>query len=85
MAAIDPHVDLDGLVAPHALEPPSCKTRRTLLCMTGLMSPTSSRNSVPPEHCSNFPIRWPSAPVKAPFFVAEQLAFQERLGNGRRN
>jgi hypothetical protein len=31
------------------------------------MSPISSRNSVPPEHCSNFPIRWRSAPVNAPF------------------
>jgi hypothetical protein len=31
------------------------------------MSPTSSRKIVPPETCSNLPMRRRSAPVKAPF------------------
>ena len=40
------------------------------------MSPISSKNKVPPLHCSNLPMRLRSAPVNAPFFVAKQLAFQ---------
>src|SRR3989344_4250883 len=31
------------------------------------MSPISSRNKVPPLACSNRPLRWAVAPVKAPF------------------
>src|SRR5207237_1112450 len=35
----------------------SCKTRKTLLWTSADISPISSRNKVPPEHCSNLPIR----------------------------
>ena len=45
----------------------SWSTRKTLLCISGVMSPTSSRNSVPPLHCSNLPIRLVAAPVNEPF------------------
>ena len=45
----------------------SCSSRRTLACTASGMSPISSRNSVPPSHCSNLPMRRRSAPVKAPF------------------
>jgi len=31
------------------------------------MSPISSRKMVPWLHCSNLPMRWELAPVKAPF------------------
>jgi hypothetical protein len=47
------------------------------------MSPTSSRNRVPPETCSNLPIRLRSAPVNAPFSWPEQLALQELFRDGR--
>src|SRR6267154_2316010 len=43
------------------------KTRNSLACKRGDISPISSRNSVPsPEH-SNLPFLVPTAPVKAPF------------------
>ena len=45
----------------------SCSTRRILACVLGLMSPISSRNSVPPSACSKRPMRCLSAPVNAPF------------------
>ena len=37
------------------------------LFVQGIMSPISSRNNVPPLHCSNLPMRCVAAPVKAPF------------------
>ena len=61
----------------------SCSTRSNLLCSSGGMSPISSRNNVPPLHCSNLPMRRLSAPVKDPLLVPEQLAFEQRLGNRR--
>ena len=44
-----------------------CSGGTLFLDEAGDMSATSSRNSVPPEHCSNLPTRVRSAPVKAPF------------------
>ena len=44
----------------------SCSTRRSFAWIAGDMSPTSSRKSVPPLACSKRPMRWRSAPVKAP-------------------
>ena len=46
---------------------PSCSTRSSLACAASDMSPTSSRNSVPPSACSNFPARSAKAPVNDPF------------------
>src|ERR1044072_1925755 len=46
---------------------PSCRARSTLACAERLMSPTSSRNSVPPSASSNLPGRSATAPVKLPF------------------
>ena len=46
---------------------PSWSTRRTLACAAALMSPTSSRNSVPPSASSNLPTRSAKAPVNEPF------------------
>ena len=45
----------------------SCRTRRIFACVFALMSPTSSRKSVPPSACSKRPTRCLSAPVNAPF------------------
>ena len=45
----------------------SCNARSTLAWADIDMSPISSRNSVPPLACSNFPIRCLIAEVKAPF------------------
>ena len=45
----------------------SCSTRSTFACVAGVMSPISSRKSVPPSACSNLPMRLRSAPVNAPF------------------
>ena len=45
----------------------SCRARRTLAWAPALMSPTSSKNKVPPWACSNFPRRCETALVNAPF------------------
>ena len=45
----------------------SCKARSTLACAARLRSPISSKNSVPPSACSNFPARSLTAPVNDPF------------------
>ncbi len=42
-------------------------TRSSLICVAIGMSPTSSRNSVPPWAYSNLPSRSVEASVKAPF------------------
>ena len=44
----------------------SWSTRSSFAWVAGAMSPISSRKSVPPLACSKRPIRWRSAPVKAP-------------------
>ena len=41
--------------------------RRSLTCAAGGSSPTSSRNSVPPDASTNLPVWRSVAPVKAPF------------------
>jgi hypothetical protein len=47
------------------------------------MSPISSRKMVPPSQSSNFPIRWPVAPGEGALLVAEELALDQVVGNGR--
>ena len=46
------------------------------------MSPISSRKIVPPEHCSNLPMRRGSAPVNEPFSWPNNSLSSKRLGNG---
>ena len=43
------------------------RTRSSFTCMSKLMSPISSRNSVPPSASSKRPMRVVNAPVNAPF------------------
>ena len=45
----------------------SSSTRSTFVWASSGMSPTSSRNSVPPSACSNLPFCRSTAPVNAPF------------------
>ena len=45
----------------------SCKTRKSFTCTAGVMSPISSRNSVPPCASSTRPGLRDAAPVNAPF------------------
>ena len=52
---------------PTGVTSPSCSTRSSFACITRLMSPISSRKSVPPSALSNVPRRSATAPVKAPF------------------
>ena len=61
----------------------SCRTRRILACVFALMSPISSRNSVPPSACSKRPMRCLSAPGERALLVAEQLGLEQVLLQGR--
>ena len=65
------------------LTTPSSSTRSTFACADGLMSPISSRKSVPPFACSNFPVRSAIAPVNDPFDVPEELALDQLTRNRR--
>ena len=54
-------------LAPTGVISRSCSARRILACVGSGMSPTSSRNSVPPCASRKRPARSLAAPVKAPF------------------
>ena len=56
-----------GLSPPTRSISPSSSTRSSLDCIASGMSPISSRKSVPPAACSNFPMWRVAAPVKEPF------------------
>ena len=56
-----------GLRPPTASTAPSCSARSSFTCAASGSSPTSSRNSVPPEASTNLPMWRSVAPVKAPF------------------
>ena len=58
-------------------------TRSSFACVAGVMSPISSRNSVPPSACSKRPARWRSAPVKAPRSWPNSSRLEQRLGQRR--
>ena len=60
----------------------SCSTRSSLVCTSRLMSPISSRNSVPPSASSKRPTLSRSAPGERPLDVAEQLALQQARRQG---
>ena len=57
---------LIGSLEPTRAISPFSSTRSSLICVASGMSPTSSRNSVPPSAYSNLPLRSRSAPVNAP-------------------
>jgi len=58
-------------------------TRSSLICVGIGMSPTSSKNSVPPSAYSNFPWRSADASVNAPRMCPEQFAFENVLAQCR--
>ena len=82
VAAITRTSTLMDWLPPTRSNAPDWRTRRILAWVASVMSPISSRKIVPPSHCSNLPMRWAAAPVNAPFFVAEQFAFQQVLRDG---
>ena len=59
----------------------SWSTRSSFTWRFGLMSPISSRKIVPPSASAKRPSRWLTALVKAPSHVAEELGFEQLLGN----
>ena len=61
---------------------PSCNTRRILLCTGSGISPISSRNKRPAVALLETADALGDRPGKRPFFVAEKLAFQQRLRDG---
>ena len=77
----DPHVDADRLVVADARDLCSSSTRSSLICVAIGMSPTSSRNSVPPLAYSNLPMRSLMRVGERALHVAEQLAFEQVLGH----
>src|SRR5881296_1753621 len=54
-------------------------TRKSFACIGSEVSPTSSRNTVPPFANSKSPGRVSVAPVNAPRYVPEELALQQRV------
>ena len=66
VAAITRMFAFDMRVPPSRWNSRSCSTRRNFACADGLISPTSSRNSTPPEASSICPGLVCSAPVNAP-------------------
>ena len=58
----------------------SCNTLSNLLCNSKGISPTSSRNKVPPSASSNRPTRSRCAPVKDPFTWPKNSLSKSSLG-----
>src|SRR6184192_2979212 len=58
----------------------SCSTRKSFVCIGRLISPISSRKIVPLSAISKRPRRCAG---ERPFFVSEELGFEERLGERR--
>jgi hypothetical protein len=58
---------LTGRLPPTGSTWPSWMARSSFTCAAGGSSPTSSRNSVPPEASTNLPVCFSVAPVNAPF------------------
>jgi hypothetical protein len=70
-------------LAPMRRISPSCSTRRSCTCIFGLISPISSRKSVPPVRLLEEPALLAVRPREASALVAEELALEDRLGKGR--
>ena len=58
----------------------SCSARSTFVCAARLISPISSKNSVPPSACSNLPARSLTAPVNEPFICPNNSLSINSLG-----
>ena len=67
MAATTRTLTVMSLSLPTRLIRFSCRARNTLACAERLMSPISSRKSVPPSACSNLPLCCLLADVNDPF------------------
>ena len=67
---------------PTGVTSPSCSTRSSFACMTTLMSPISSRKSVPPLAASKVPAPVGDGAGERPLHVAEHLAL-DQLGRHR--
>ena len=79
----DPHVDLDRVAPPTGVELAApASTRSSFACSVGGSSPISSRNSVPPSAASNAPVARCDRAGEGAALVAEQLALEQRLGDG---
>ena len=63
----NPHLDLNGLVAPLGRTLLSCSRRSSLACTSEVSPPISSRNNVPPSAARTRPGLLSIAPVKVPF------------------
>ena len=72
-----------GFAPPMRVTTPSCSTRSTFACAARLMSPTSSRKSVPPCACSNLPGAIGDGAGERALHVAEQLALDQLARNRR--
>jgi len=79
----DAYVGLDSWTPPRCMNLRSCSTRRILLCVSMLMVPISSRNSVPRSAISNRPFSSNRAGECA-LDVPEQSGFEQvgRHGTG---
>jgi len=55
--------------------------RSTFACVTGFISPISSRNSVPPCACSNFPLRRLRRAGKGSALVSKQFRLNHVSGS----
>ena len=77
------HVDPDRCVPPTGSTTCSWSTRSTLACVFRLMSPISSRKSVPPSAASNSPLAIGHRAREGAAHVPEQLALDQLLGDGR--
>ena len=71
---------LMGLSLPTRVISFSCNARSTFACADRLISPISSRNSVPPSACSNLPARSFIALVKLPFVCPNSSLSISSLG-----
>ena len=66
-----------GRELPTGVSAPSCRVRRSFTCITGLMSPISSRNSVPPSALSKRPATVGHRPGEGSLDVPEHLALDQ--------
>ena len=80
----DPDVDLDGLWAPQPLELPFLKYPQQLHLKFRRGYPISSRNKVDPVGQFKAADLFGHGPGIGAFFPAEQLAFDQRGGQGGR-
>ena len=83
VAAISRTLTLMVSVPPSRSNSRSCSTRSSLTCVARLMSPISSRNSVPPSASSKRPFFRASRAGERALLVAEQLRLDQAVGQRR--